>query len=247
MEKRLVKCRESPGSDGKSNAMQTEFPGTAEAILSNLKIIHQRIQNACLQSHRNPQDVKLLLATKAVSPEKIKIALTAGEHLIGENKVQELKEKFASLQSIPHETHFIGHLQANKIKDVLKYADCIQSIDRLALAEKIQKRLEFENRTIDILIQVNTSYEQSKFGIPPEQALDLALQIRHLERINIKGLMTIGLFSPDIEQVRRCFRLLKTLQQQMFDHDISAHELSMGMSGDFETAIAEGSTLIRVG
>lgn len=216
-------------------------------IVTNLLEIKHRIQNSCEKSGRNLSSVRLLLATKTVSAENIKIALETGETLIGENKVQELKDKFEDLRSIPHKTHFIGHLQSNKIKEVLKYADCIQSVDRLSLAEKLQKRLEFEDKTMDIFIQVNTSYEQSKFGIEPVDASTFALQLQQLDRIRIKGLMTIGLFSAEIEQVRKCFRLLKHLQNQLLDKNIPVHELSMGMSNDLETAIEEGSTIIRVG
>ena len=216
-------------------------------ILNNLTIIKQRMQKACLESNRNSDDVKLLLATKTISADKIKIVLEAGETLIGENKVQELTEKFEPLKVIPHQTHFIGHLQTNKIKEVIKYAACIQSVDRIKLAEKLQNRLEFEDKTIDIFIQVNTSYEESKFGMAPENALDFALRVNKFDRIKIKGLMTIGLFSAETEKVRKCFKLLKKLQLQMLEKGIPVHELSMGMSGDLETAIQEGSTIIRVG
>ncbi len=216
-------------------------------ILINLTQIKERIANACTAAGRNAGNVKLMLATKTVSAENIKMVLESGENLIGENKVQELKEKYESLKAIAHQTHFIGHLQSNKIKEVLKYADCIQSVDRLSLAEKLQSRLEFEDRKIDIFIQVNTSYEPSKFGIDPEKALELALQVRQMDRLNIKGLMTIGLFSAETEKVRRCFRSLKNLQQEMLNKGIPVHELSMGMSGDLETAIEEGSTIVRVG
>jgi pyridoxal phosphate enzyme (YggS family) len=216
-------------------------------ILNNLALIKQRIEKACLESQRNSNEVKLLLATKTISADKIKIALEAGETLIGENKVQELTQKFEPLKAIPHQTHFIGHLQTNKIKEVIKYADCIQSLDRIDLAEKLQRRLEFEDKTIDVFLQVNSSYEESKFGMAPEKALDFALKVNQLDRLNIKGLMTIGLFSAETEQVRKCFRFLKELQQQILEKNIPVHELSMGMSGDLETAIEEGSTIIRVG
>ncbi|MFA5669303.1 MAG: YggS family pyridoxal phosphate-dependent enzyme [Balneolaceae bacterium] len=216
-------------------------------VLDNLSIIKDRIQDACLKSGRNSSDVKLLLATKTVSADKIKIALEAGETLIGENKVQELESKFEDLKAIPHQTHFIGHLQTNKIKNVIKHADCIQSLDRMKLAEKLQRRLEFEDKTMDVFIQVNTSYEDSKFGMAPDKAVEFALKVNQFDRINIKGLMTIGLFSADTEKVRKCFQLLKKLQLQMLEKDIPVHDLSMGMSGDLETAIEEGSTIIRVG
>ena len=222
-----------------------------ESILENLKLILQRIENACLKSNRNSSEVRLLLATKTVSADRIKIALKAGQPLIAENKVQEVKEKFESLKSIPHESHFIGNLQSNKIKDLLKCdISCIQSIDRLDLAQKLHQRLLYENKTIDVLIQVNTSNEESKFGIHPDQAIELIQQVSELETLKIKGLMTIGLFSADAEKVRKCFQLLKSIQQKTISLNIpnvEMKELSMGMSGDLETAIEEGSTIVRVG
>ena len=216
-------------------------------ISYNLAAIHKRMELACKNANRDTAVVKLLLATKTISAEKIKIALGAGETLIGENKVQELNEKFDELKKNSHQTHFIGHLQSNKIKEVLKFADCIQTVDRLSLAEKLQQRLEFENKTIDIFLQVNTSFEKSKFGMEPQNALQLALQVSHLNRLKIKGLMTIGLFSAEEQKVRKCFQLLKKIQRQLLQNQINAEELSMGMSGDLEIAIEEGSTIIRVG
>lgn len=216
-------------------------------VAENLLLIRERITKACAAAGRNTGDVKLLLATKTVPAEKIRAALEAGETYMGENKVQELAEKAEALQTIPHHKHFIGHLQSNKISLVLKYADCIQSVDRLSLAQKLQTRLEFEDRAMDVFLQVNTSYEQSKFGIAPEHALAFALQVQQFERIRIKGLMTIGLFSAETGQVRKCYRLLKNLQLEMTARGIPVHELSMGMSGDFEIAIEEGATMIRTG
>lgn len=220
-------------------------------ILHNLSLIKERINNACKANNRNPNEVKLLLATKTVPQERIKIALQAGHTLIAENKVQELKEKFEALQEIPHTNHFIGHLQTNKIKEILKYnVSCIQSLDRLDLAEKLHQRLQFENKNIEVFIQVNTSFEESKFGASPDNAIELVKQVAQLETLKIKGLMTIGLLSAEAEKVRKCFRLLKDIQQQIIAlkiPNVEMKELSMGMSGDLETAIAEGATIIRVG
>jgi len=220
-------------------------------ISDNIKTILQRIEKACQRSGRDPQEVTLLLATKTVTAERIKIALQVGQTLIAENKVQELKEKYKELQEIPHNNHFIGHLQTNKIKEILKYnVSCVQSVDRFDLAQKLHQRLTAENKTIDILIQVNTSYEDSKYGAAPDQVIDLVRQIAPLNSLHIKGLMTIGILSAEAEQVRRCFQLLKQIQQQLIMLDIpnvSMQELSMGMSGDLEIAIAEGATIVRVG
>lgn len=222
-----------------------------EQILNNLESILQRMENACINNNRNPNEVRLLLATKTVPAERIKIALDAGQTLIAENKIQELKEKYEPLKETEHTNHFIGHLQTNKIKDILKYnVSCIQSLDRFDLAEKLHQRLLFENKTIDVLIQVNTSFEESKFGVHPDNAINLVKQIGELGTLKIKGLMTIGLFSAETEEVRKCFRLLKAIQQQINSLNIpnvEMKELSMGMSGDLETAIAEGATIVRVG
>lgn len=185
-------------------------------IISNLREINNRITNACIRAGRNPKEVKLLWATKTVSPERIKIAFQAGNTLIAENKVQELKGKFEALEAYPHINHFIGHLQTNKIKDILKYnVTCVQSIDRYELAEKLHQRLLLENKTMEVLIQVNTSHEESKFGVSPEGAIELTKKVAALETLKIKGLMTIGLFSAETDKVRKCFQLLKNIQQQI--------------------------------
>lgn len=221
------------------------------SIENNIKQIKSRMLEACKKSGRSADEVRLLLATKTVAPSDIKEAFRAGEFLIGENKVQELRDKYEELQDIPHTKHLIGHLQTNKIKDVLKcQVSCIQSLDRWDLAEKLQQRLEYEGKTIEVLIQVNTSYEESKFGLAPEEVLDFVERVSHLDRLKIKGLMTIGLFSDDMDKVRKCFQLLKNIQQEIIHKNIphvEMTELSMGMSGDLEIAIEEGSTIIRVG
>ena len=219
-------------------------------IVENLAYIHKRIKMVCESSGRAESDVRLLLATKTVAPERIKIALDCGETLIGENKIQELRDKDSELKDYPVERHFIGHLQTNKIKDVLKYASCIQSVDRLDLAQKLDQRLQYEGRSIDILIQVNSSFEDSKFGVAPDEAINLIKHIALYDTLNIKGLMTIGILSSDNESVRKCFRLLKDIQQKVIAEHIDRVDMdvmSMGMSGDFEAAIEEGSTMIRVG
>ena len=191
------------------------------------------------------------MATKTVNADRIKIVLNAGQTLIAENKIQELKEKFEALQGMPHTNHIIGHLQTNKIKELLKYnVSCIQSLDRLNLAEKLHQRLLLENKTIEVLIQVNTSFEESKFGVSPDNAIELVRQVAQLETLKIKGLMTIGLFSAETERVRKCFRLLKDIQQEIIALNIPnvvMQELSMRMSSDLDTAIAEGATIVRVG
>lgn len=222
-----------------------------EDVLINLDQILQRIQQACAKCGRDHKEVRLLMATKTVPPERIKMALRAGQHLIGENKVQEVKEKYEALKDTPHELHFIGHLQTNKIKDILRYdVSCIQSLDRRELAEKLHRRLVFEKKKMDVFIQVNTSGEESKFGVHPDDAVSLVKQAAQLDTLRVKGLMTIGLFSAETEKVRQCFRLLKAIQQEVIAlqiPNVSVEALSMGMSGDLETAIEEGATIVRVG
>ena len=222
-----------------------------ENILQNIALVQQRIANTCERVGRKPEEVKLLLATKTVTPERIKVALNAGYTLIAENKVQELKEKYEALKDTPHTNHFIGHLQTNKIKDILRYeVSCVESVDRLDLAQKLHNRLASEGKEIDIFIQVNTSGEESKFGVAPEAALELTRQVAQLPTLHIRGLMTIGLFSAEQDKVRKCFQLLKRIQQEIIAlnlPDVQPHELSMGMSGDLEIAIAEGATIVRVG
>ncbi|MBS1643632.1 MAG: YggS family pyridoxal phosphate-dependent enzyme [Bacteroidetes bacterium] len=220
-------------------------------IILNLQSIKDRISTACKNSGRQESEVSLLLATKTVPPDRIKIALKAGSTLIAENKIQELKEKFDALLDSPHTNHFIGHLQTNKIKELLRYdVSCLQSLDRFDLAEKLHQRLHANNKTLDVLIQVNTSGEESKFGVQPDEAIALVEKVARLESLKIKGLMTIGLFSAEPEHVRPCFRLLKNIQQKVRElnlPNVAMNELSMGMSGDLETAIEEGATIIRVG
>lgn len=222
-----------------------------EDILHNLEVINSRIKTACEKSGRNVDEVRLLLATKTVSAERIKIALENGQTLIAENKVQELKEKYDDLKNTPHENHFIGHLQTNKIKNILNCdVSCLQSLDRFELAMKLHQKLLTEGKAIDVLIQVNTSDEESKFGIHPDSAIDLVEKVSKFHTLKIKGLMTIGLFSAETEKVRQCFKILKNLQQEIIQQNIAnveMKELSMGMSNDLETAIEEGSTIVRVG
>lgn len=225
--------------------------GSSSTITANIHTIKTRIKNACAHSNRNPDEIRLLLATKTVTPLRIKEAFACGETLIGENKVQEVKQKYADLQAIPHQQHFIGHLQTNKVKEILKYnISCIQSLDRMSLAEKLQRQLSLKHQTMEVFIQINTSDEESKFGLAPNDALAFIRKVATFDTLKIKGLMTIGLFSTDHDKVRACFKRLKTIQQDIIKANIpnvEMREMSMGMSGDLEIAIEEGATIIRVG
>lgn len=219
-------------------------------IKNNIDAIKERMNRACQKCGRSGNEVRLLMATKTVPASIIIEAFKAGETLIGENKVQELLSKADELSSFPHESHFIGHLQSNKIKDVIKYAHCIESIDRLDLAEKLEKKLTAENKIMDVFIQVNTSKEESKFGCTEEEAIPLVENVLKMPHLKIKGLMTIGLFSDDINLTRPCFKVLYNIRKKIDSlHLINEKDLglSMGMSGDFEMAIEEGATIVRVG
>ncbi|MFL1674569.1 YggS family pyridoxal phosphate-dependent enzyme [Paenibacillus dendritiformis] len=220
-------------------------------IEENLKAVRRRMEAACQASGRHKEEVKLLLTTKTVPLDKLRSAIRAGETLFGENKAQELRGKYADMQQYKQvEWHFIGHLQTNKVKDVVKYVTMIHSVDRLKLGQALHNQLRKENKTMDILVQINTSYEESKFGARPEDALELVEQLSHFDMLHIKGLMTIGKLNATSEETRHCFRLLKQIQTQITANNIPGVEmdvLSMGMSGDFEVAIEEGATIVRVG
>jgi len=221
-----------------------------EMIISNLKEVHDRIEAACKLSGRNPLDVQLLLATKTVPADKIRIAIEAGENLIGENKMQELRDKDPNLKELNIERHFIGHLQTNKIKDVLKYVSCIQSLDRLNLAQELDKQLQKERRNLDVFIQVNTSFEESKFGLKPDEVISFIREMNHYGTLKIKGLMTIGLLDVEKEKMQPSLRLLREIRDEIYKakiEGISELKLSMGMSQDLEMAIAEGSNMVRIG
>lgn len=221
-----------------------------EEIISNLKLVHQRIENACRLSGRDVSEVQLLLATKTVSAENIRFAIEAGENLIGENKVQELRDKDEVLKPLNIERHFIGHLQSNKIKDVLKYATCIQSLDRISLAQELDKKLQNQGRKLDVFVQINTSYEASKFGLAPENAISFLKEIQQFETLKVKGLMTIGLLDVEKEKMLPSLRLLREIRDEIYTEGLFAVndlKLSMGMSQDLEMAIAEGSNMVRIG
>ncbi|MNW23990.1 hypothetical protein D3C74_07010 [compost metagenome] len=222
-----------------------------QLVEENLITVRQQMELACRNSGRQIEEVKLLLATKTVPLEKLQQAILAGETLFGENKVQELRDKFPLMQQHEQvEWHFIGHLQTNKVKDVVKYVTLIHSVDRLKLGQALHRQLIKENKRMDILVQINTSYEESKFGASPETAVELVEQLSQFDTLNIKGLMTIGKFNATNEETRLCFRLLKNIQTQIKQKNIPNVKmdiLSMGMSSDFKVAIEEGATMIRVG
>ncbi len=219
-------------------------------ITSSLRTVNDRIDAACLAAGREREGVRLLLATKTVEPARVRIAIEAGADLVAENRVQEVRPKFEALQDLEYERHFIGHLQSNKINALVPYVSCIQSLDRLSLARKLQKRLEREGETREVLIQVNASGEESKFGLAPGEVESFAEEVSRMDALRIRGLMTIGLFTEDLELARPSLRRLRELRDQVRQMNLDGvgmNELSMGMSGDLEVAIEEGATIVRVG
>ena len=234
-----------------AGAEPPRVPGhVADAIRSNLDAVNARIERACTAAGRAPAEVRLLLATKTVDPDRIRVAIEAGERLVGENRVQEVRPKYEALADLDYERHFIGHLQSNKINALVPYVSCIQSLDRLSLARKLQKRLEREGETIDVLIQVNTSQEDSKYGLEPGALRDFVTEVARMDALRVRGLMTIGLFTEDLELARPSLRRLRELRDEIRGMNLDGvgmDELSMGMSGDLEVAIEEGATIVRVG
>ena len=222
-----------------------------EQIVERLRSVRAEIDAAAAAAGRAAGDVELLLATKTQSPERILVALAAGYTLIGENRVQEVVAKVDELAVVPHHTHYIGHLQANKINQLLDHIDCLQTIDSIELAQRLNSRLEQREKSLDVLIQVNVSGEETKSGVAPDAALELLAKVAALPQLAVRGYMTIGLNSTDIGAVRAGYATLRELRDTAISQEIAgadrATQLSMGMSGDFAAAIAEGATMVRLG
>ena len=216
-------------------------------LAAHLESIRQRIATACERAGRAPESVTLLAVTKSQPPELVTEAAKLGLTLFGENKVQEAKAKIP-LCPARLRWHMIGHLQSNKCRDAVELFELIQSVDSLSLAEELNKRAQQAAKTVPILLEVNIVGEASKFGYKPEQLLlDLA-KLNALPRLELHGLMTVPPTSPVPEKVRPVFRRLRELREQC-QQALGAPlpHMSMGMSGDFEVAIEEGSTIVRVG
>lgn len=218
-------------------------------IAANIEKITQRIAAACSRAGRDPHSVELMAVTKTVSTERILQAVDAGITLLGENYVQEAREKQELLGGSAR-MHLIGHLQTNKAKYAVRLFDCVHSVDRLELAQELNKRAKAVNRTLDILIEVNVSGEQTKNGVSPAQVRELIGRIAGLENLSVRGLMTMAPYSDDPETSRPYFQALRQLRDDIAREEIprvQMAELSMGMTDDFEVAIEEGSTIVRIG
>ncbi|MCB9673336.1 MAG: YggS family pyridoxal phosphate-dependent enzyme [Alphaproteobacteria bacterium] len=198
--------------------------------------------------HRRPEtSVRLMLVTKTVPPIRIKEAMDLGYSLFGENRVQEAVGKYAGTDLGRSEIPIIGHLQRNKVKPMLRFASCLQSVDREALVVALERHVD-PSSPLDVLIQVNTSLEDSKYGVPPEALWSLAERVEQSRHLRLQGLMTIGRLGASPEEARPGFRLLRELRDELLRRGFpKATELSMGMSRDLEVAIEEGATLVRVG
>ena len=217
------------------------------SLAENLNSIQQRIHAACARSNRDPGSVTLLAVTKGQPPETVGKAATLGLIFFGENKIQEAKAKIPLCPGRAR-WHFIGHLQSNKVRDTVELFEMIQSVDSLPLAREISKRCEQAAKTTPVLLEVNVAGESSKFGYRPEQMLAELKELNRLPRIEIHGLMSVPPFSTNPEKSRPHFQRLRELKIQCEEILGSPlPHLSMGMSGDFEIAIAEGATIVRVG
>ncbi|GAB1842055.1 YggS family pyridoxal phosphate-dependent enzyme [Achromobacter xylosoxidans] len=216
-----------------------------------LAAIRQRIAQACERAGRAPDSVTLLPVSKTFEVDAIREAMALGLARFGENKTQELRQKAAALAGQGLQWVLIGHLQTNKAKDAARDATELQSLDRIDLAEALHRRLVLEGRTLDVLVQVKTSSEPSKYGMAPSDVSAFLRRIvAEFPTLRVRGLMTMAVNSPDPGEVRACFRSLRELRDQLRHEAIegvSLDRLSMGMSGDFELAIEEGSTEVRIG
>lgn len=216
-------------------------------IRQNLEEIKRRLDEAARRAGRNSADVQLVAVTKTVDLERLKFAVAAGQTLFGENYVQEAKTKIASLG--PGLTwHFIGHLQSNKAKAAVELFDLIHSVDRASLAQALEQAAARRDKIQNILMQVNLAGEASKSGTAPEHAEDLLREINKMPHLRVQGLMTMPPWFDDPERVRPYFRALRELRDRLRDLTLGdLPELSMGMTGDFEAAVSEGATLVRIG
>ena len=219
------------------------------SIAANIARINERIAVACARCGRDPHSVKLMAVTKTVPSERILQAVNAGITLLGENYVQEAREKHDLLCGRAS-MHLIGHLQTNKAKYAVKLFDYIHSVDRLDLACELDRRAKAIGRKINILIEVNVSGEQTKNGIPVAAALNLIEDIMPLANLSVQGLMTMAPYSDNPEISRPYFKALRSLRNDIARKNLTGiqmEELSMGMTDDFEIAIEEGATIVRIG
>jgi len=221
------------------------------SLTEKLSGIKRRMADSLVRSEKPNRVVKLIAVSKTFPAETIIQALDSGLRSFGENRVQEIQSKFELLSDRNIEWHFIGHLQTNKVKKLLEVpVSCIHSLDRLELGVELDRQLQKLGKSRDVLVEVNTSREASKDGVSPDKLEELVRELSGMGSLNVKGLMTIGALSRDADVIRQCFVRLRECSSQIRNlglAGIEMDELSMGMSGDFEIAIEEGATMIRIG
>ena len=215
------------------------------AVLDRLGVIRQNIRKACEQAGRDPQDVTLMAVTKTVDPLLINTAVDAGVRVLGENRVQEYLQKRDAYRT-EAEVQFIGHLQTNKVRQIIGSVSMIQSVDSLHLAEAVDRAAQQAGRIMPVLLEVNIGGESSKSGAAPADILTLLRDVRRLGNIKVRGLMTIPPPLPDEAEQERVFAQTAALFHQM-QNEAPLDILSMGMSGDYPAAVRQGSTLVRIG
>lgn len=218
-----------------------------EYLKENIDTLRNKINIAAEKSGKSAEDIKLIAVSKNFPSDQIDFLNKYGQLEFGENKVQELSSKAQTLALNKIEWHLIGHLQSNKVKHAVEFAHMIQSVDSFKLAESIHQHCEVSGKTIDILVQVNTSGEDQKSGCQPEATLELCEKITGLSNINLRGLMTIGKLDGNESEIRANFQLLKKLCETAGKSIKSFDILSMGMTSDYEIAIEEGANMLRIG
>jgi len=222
----------------------------SEVLKKRLSTVKERIKKAAIDCGRDPDTVQLVAVSKTIPEDAVREAIKAGADILGENYIQEAKDKINALSAYPVSWHFIGHLQSNKAKYAVKLFDMIHTVDSLKLAKELNKQAKKINKIQKILIQVNISMESTKSGVHEEDAQKLIKEISLFENISIKGLMTMPPFFNNPEKVRPYFSALWNLRDKIRNEaikNVRMQELSMGMTGDFEVAIKEGATLVRIG
>ncbi len=219
-------------------------------ISQNLTAIQERIDQAALAAGRDLSEIQLVTVTKTIAIDTIRQAIDAGVTVLGENYIQEARAKFEQISALPVAWHFIGHLQTNKAKYAVRQFDLIHTVDSSRLAAAINREAAKIDKIQKVLIQINISQEETKAGIETEKAADLAGEIARMDHLSLKGLMTMPPFFNAPERVRPFFRQLREIRDRLRQMDlpgVDLTELSMGMTGDFEVAVAEGATLVRIG
>jgi len=220
------------------------FDGVLSGIASNLAVVRERINQAASRARRSPDEIKLVVVSKAHPPETLREAIAAGASVIGENKVQEADSKITEIGRNAAEWHLIGHLQSNKARRAVQLFDVIQSVDSLELAERLERICIEEGRDeLSVFVQIDLAGEETKSGIGEPELSKLAAFLKKCERLRFDGLMILPPFFDDAEQTRPYFRRLRSIRDEL----LPGGELSMGMSHDFEVAVEEGATVVRVG